>query len=669
MRPWAGRWRSHWPHICGLSQHYRREHLLILFHWQPVNKLLGGRYQPIRVIGSSQLGKTYLMADTHYPDFPKCIVKHLELPGRNPTTLKFISKFLKRKVGVLEKLGEHSQIPEIFDYFEEGRNFFIIQEYIPGHSLATELIPGKPWLEADVVDLLREILEILEFAQAYGVVHCRIKPSNIIRRQTDGKLVLTDFGIAKEVNSQIMKAGGQLETAYPTDTSVYLPPEQLNGQSHFSNDFYALGILAIQALTGLAPADLPTAKQISQSKTKPIAWQGKVRGNSRLVEVINKTICPDPSRRYQRASDLLADLQDIVLHCPQSALSTLPSEDKKTDPKSLFRFSVSRPFVLASLVGVGILAALIGIYRFQLPQSLWAYYLLNQADNYKQAGKEAQAIAYYNRVIQFSPNHSEAYAGRGDLHFKQGNSEQALADLTEAIKLKSDNSSNYYQRGNIRVHLGDLQGAIEDYTHSIQLEPNLAKAYINRGSARADWGDDQGAVEDYTKAIELNPEQSELAAAYLNRCLSYSNLKDNSTALKDCAQAINLRPSHSLAYQNRGLVRRRVGDPQGAIQDFNIAIHIAPNSPDPYYSRGLARHELGDYEGAIEDYNRALQLNSEHPFFYYDRGIAYAELGKQQAAIQDLEQAAKHCLNIGRVGCYKDAQFELGRLTQSWLSE
>ena len=610
------------------------------------------------------------MADVQYPDFPKCIVKNLELPGKNPTTLKFISKFLKRKVGVLEKLGEHAQIPKILAYFEQGRNFYIVQEYIPGHSLATELIPGKPWPEANVVELLQEILEILVFAQAHGVIHCRIKPANIIRRQTDGKLVLIDFGIAKEVNSQIMKVGGQLGPTCPIDTSVYLPLEQLNGQSHFSSDLYALGILAIQALTGLAPADLPTAKQISKSKSESIAWQGKVKVNPRLVKVINKTICPDPDGRYQRASNLLADLQRILV-TPESksALSTFQSEDKKSDPKPLFRPSVPRPFLLAGLVGLGILTVLIGLYRFKLPQNLWAYYLLNQADTQKQQGKEAEAIANYSRVIQLNPNHDAAYAGRGDLYLRQGNSEQALTDLTEAIRLKSDNPSTYYQRANIRFDLGDLQGAIVDYTKSIQLAPNLAKAYINRGSARADWGDDQGAVEDYTTAIKLDPEQSELAAAYLNRCLSYSNLANHSAALKDCTQAINLRPIHSLAYQNRGLVRRRLGDPQGAIQDFNIAINIDPNSPDPYYSRGLARHELGDFEGAIEDYNRALQMNSDHPLFYHDRGIAYAELGLQQAAIHDLKQAAKHCLNLGRVGCYEDAQYELGRLTQSWLGE
>ena len=634
-----------------------------------MNKLLGGRYQLIRVIGSGQLGKTYLMADVHYPDFPKCIVKNLELPGKNPTTLKFISKFLKRKVGVLEKLGEHSQIPGILAYFEKGRNFYIVQEYIPGHSLATELIPGKPWLEADVVDLLKEILEILVFAQAHRVIHCRIKPSNIIRRQTDGKLILTDFGIAKEVNSQIMKAGGQLDTTYPADNSIYLPPEQLNGQSHFSSDLYALGILAIQALTGLAPADLPTAKQISQAKTEPIVWQGKVKVNPRLVKVINKTICPDPSCRYQWASDLLADLECIVPPYPKLTPSTVSSEEKRADPKSVSRAAVSHPFLLVCLVGLGILTALVGIYRFKLPQNLWAYYLLNQADTQKQKGKEAQAIANYSQVIQLNPNHYAAYVGRGDLHFSQGNSEQGLADITEAIKLKPNNPLTYYHRGNIRVRLGDLQGAIEDYSQSIRLAPALAEAYINRGSARADWGDDQGAVEDYTTAIELEPDLSILAAAYLNRCLSYSNLKDNAAALKDCTQAINLNPSHSLAYQNRGLVRRRVGDPQGAIQDFNIAINIDPDTPEPYYSRGLARHELGDFAGAIEDYNRALQLNSEHPFFYHDRGIAYAELGQQQAAIEDLEQAAKHCLNLGRVRCYEDAQYELGRLTQSWLGE
>ncbi|HBL10236.1 MAG TPA: hypothetical protein DD379_02140 [Cyanobacteria bacterium UBA11162] len=93
-------------------------------------------------------------------------------------------------------------------------------------------------------------------------------------------------------------------------------------------------------------------------------------------------------------------------------------------------------------------------------------------------------------------------------------------------------------------------------------------------------------------------------------------------------------------------------------------MQLSPDEADPYYNRGLARKELGDNQGAIADYTQAIKRNSNHALAYYDRGLAHANVGNRQSAIKDLQQAAKLCLDLGRLGCYEDAQYHLKRLTQ-----
>ena len=81
------------------------------------------------------------------------------------------------------------------------KNFILVQEFIEGHTLSEELIPGQRWSESQVIQLLQEVLGILEFVHHQGVIHRDIKPDNIIRRSSDHKLVLVDFGAVKQLRS------------------------------------------------------------------------------------------------------------------------------------------------------------------------------------------------------------------------------------------------------------------------------------------------------------------------------------------------------------------------------------------------------------------------------------------------------------------------------------
>jgi serine/threonine-protein kinase len=133
-------------------------------------------------------GQTYIAQDTRRPGNPICVVKHLK-PGTDPRVFDTAKRLFNSEAETLEKLGNHDQIPRLLAYFDENQEFYLVQEYIEGHTLAEELIPGKRWSESQVIQLLQEVLEILEFVHRQGVIHRDIKPDNIIRRASDNKLV------------------------------------------------------------------------------------------------------------------------------------------------------------------------------------------------------------------------------------------------------------------------------------------------------------------------------------------------------------------------------------------------------------------------------------------------------------------------------------------------
>ncbi len=147
-----------------------------------IGKLLGGRYQVVRILGIGGFGQTYAAEDIHRPGSPKCVVKHLKPASSNSNFLESARRLFQSEAETLEKLGNHDQIPRLLAYFEEDQEFFLVQDFIEGHSLSAELQPGQIWTESQVCGFLQEVLGILEFVHGNGVIHRDIKPNNLIKR-------------------------------------------------------------------------------------------------------------------------------------------------------------------------------------------------------------------------------------------------------------------------------------------------------------------------------------------------------------------------------------------------------------------------------------------------------------------------------------------------------
>lgn len=273
-----------------------------------LGELLGARYKVINVLGAGGFGHTYIAEDTQRPGNPHCVLKHLTFASTNSQVLQQVRQLFQVEAETLEELGKHDQIPRLLAYFEEKQEFYLVQEYVEGQPLSEELAGGKRFSEPQVVALLKDVLEILQYVHAQGVIHRDIKPENLIRRRQDNKLVLIDFGAVKTIGSTVAEASGETQLSVPIYTSGYGASEQCLGKPQFCSDLYSLGMVAIQALTGLRPSQLP-----QDLNTYEIVWHDRASVSQPLAAVIDRMVCFHFSRRYQSATEVLQALNQATL--------------------------------------------------------------------------------------------------------------------------------------------------------------------------------------------------------------------------------------------------------------------------------------------------------------------------------------------------------------------
>ena len=253
------------------------------------------RYKITQHIGEGGFGDTYLAIDLDFPGQRQCIVKHLSPHNPSPEILAIAQRLFKTEAKCLSRLGEHNQIPRLYSYFEEDGQFYLVQEFIQGHNLTQEFQPGEKWTEAETVKFLLELLEILTVVHKQNTIHRDLKPDNIMRRDSDGKLVLIDFGAVKEVVTVDKK--GQTNSTVAIGTSSYMPPEQAKGKPGKYSDIYAVGMLGIQALTGLKSKELPEDSESLQQ-----LWQDlDIKVSSNLKSALNNMVSYQYKERYQDA--------------------------------------------------------------------------------------------------------------------------------------------------------------------------------------------------------------------------------------------------------------------------------------------------------------------------------------------------------------------------------
>jgi CHASE2 domain-containing sensor protein/tRNA A-37 threonylcarbamoyl transferase component Bud32 len=264
--------------------------------------LLNQRYCITALLGSGGFSSTYLATDTQRPGEPTCVVKHLQPARTDELFLKLARRLFKTEADSLELLGYHVQIPQLLAYFEENEQFYLIQEYIAGESLEQEVRSGKRYSEPQALKLLQDVLPVLVFVHGYGVIHRDLKPSNLIRRKLDGQIAVIDFGAVKQISPDLKE---NEDVTVAIGTVGYAPPEQFIGHPRFNSDLYALGMIAIQFLTGV-----PVKQLLRDSVTSQLAWRHLAVVSPWFADILDQMVAYDFSQRYQSAIEVLQALAE-----------------------------------------------------------------------------------------------------------------------------------------------------------------------------------------------------------------------------------------------------------------------------------------------------------------------------------------------------------------------
>ncbi|WP_449420843.1 protein kinase domain-containing protein [Phormidium nigroviride] len=293
--------------------------------------LLKDRYCILDTLGQSLSSRTFLAIDRDKPSQPHCVIQQFFQSEVGDDTQKqsaevnfYFSRKFHASAVMLDKLGQHPRIPELWASFEQNGCLYLVQEYIPGRNLAVEVSEQGVFKEVSIWQLLSELLPVLQFIHDRQLIHRDIKPQNIIRRfpqtltkGTKGDLVLVDFGATTPAN------GIWPKTKATAGSAEYSSPEQIKGNATTSSDLYSLGVTCIHLLTGVSPFDL------FDIKADAWTWRHylKVPVSDRLGRILDKLVQRDPLKRYQSATAVLKDLKygptplELTHHKPNWALT------------------------------------------------------------------------------------------------------------------------------------------------------------------------------------------------------------------------------------------------------------------------------------------------------------------------------------------------------------
>jgi serine/threonine protein kinase len=547
-------------------------------------QILGGRYQIISQLGRGGYGITFLAEDRQLPGTPRCIVKQLKPEATDPDNLHVAGQLFNAEAQVLYSLGNHPQIPQLLAHFEENQEFYLVQEFIEGHNLSQELVPGKQLSESYVIALLRDILEVLVFVHQQNVIHRDLKPENI-RRREDGRIVLIDFGLVKQLKTQLTDSQEMVTLTVNMGTLGYMPSEQALGKSKLSSDVYALGMIAIQALTGIHPRKLP------EDANGEIVWRDRVQVSSALADVLDKMVRYDFRQRYPSATEVLQALKKTGLIASLQA-SPPPPDNPQT--------------------------------------------LLDKAQIFYELKRYEDAIACYEEAILIQPNFHQAWYERGKILYQLKRYEEAIASFDKVIQFQGDYAEAWFQRTQALYKLQSYEDAIASLDKALQLMPDYAEAWVMRGVVLRNLQRDEEAIASYDKAIEFKPDYS---VAWYNRGLVLGSLERYSEAFACFDKVIQLQPNYGVAWYNRGTALGNLQQYEDAIASFDKAIEFKPNYTEAWFQRGIALGELQRYEEAIASFDKVIQLQPNYAEACFQRGFVLYNLQRYEEAIASYDKA------------------------------
>ena len=267
--------------------------------------ILNNRYRIVKQIGRGGFGRAYLAEDIQrYREL--CVLKEFAPQVDRDRELRQAEDLFEREAGILYKLN-HQQIPRfealLRTQIDGRRSLFLVQEYVPGRSYWELLLRRGKLSEAEVTEMILDILPVLDYIHASELIHRDISPDNLILRDEERKTVLIDFGCVKLAANAVSRSRGNAITLI--GKKGYSPDEQLSrGQAMPCSDLYSLAATAVVLLTDKQP------DKLYDSHSGQWDWE-EIKVSSQLKKVLKKMLADRPCDRYQSADRVRQALDKI----------------------------------------------------------------------------------------------------------------------------------------------------------------------------------------------------------------------------------------------------------------------------------------------------------------------------------------------------------------------
>lgn len=299
-----------------------------------IGQTLLGQYRVDEFIASGGMGAVYKVWDLKRSVPLAMKVLHADFVD-DPSSFKYF----QREARALEKL-RHPNVVPFYGLFQEGQTAFILEHYVDGSSLREILNNHKAGLPIpEVLTYMQALCSALGYAHSSGVVHCDIKPGNVMVDH-GGQVYLADFGIARHAESSSTTIAG-------SGTPAYMAPEQIRAQPVVpATDIYSLGVLLFELLTGQKPfrGDEPasTGKGDTSGERIRYAHLHLVPPDPRsvnpaispaLAQIVLKCMAKMPENRYAYTGELLTALTNLGVNAaPRVQVPEIPPVSKPPRP-------------------------------------------------------------------------------------------------------------------------------------------------------------------------------------------------------------------------------------------------------------------------------------------------------------------------------------------------
>ncbi len=648
---------------------------------QDLTGTIVGRFLIRARLGKGGMGEVYRADDTKLKR--PVALKRIALDLRADPVYR--QRFL-REAEYASQLND-AHIASIYDVFEEGRDTFLVMEYVEGQTLRQRL--NQPLDIPDFLAIATQCAAALVAAHEHGIVHHDIKPGNIVI-SSQGQVKVLDFGVARRLPRLDETASIDGRGSAPIGTPAYMSPEVLlEKETDGRGDIFSLGVVFYETLTGrnpfMADSFVATSQRILGETPPPMRTINPVVPEE-LERIVAKMLAKDPAERYATAADLLVDLNAVQ----RGQVQPLPEHPGK----GILR---RRRVLWTAMAAVVLLALTAAVPRLRQPLTKWLGgnivprekqlavlpFTAVGGDTESAAFSEGLTETLTTKLTQLTATHhlqvisaAEVQARRitsvdearkefgvtmtleGSLH-RSGDQVRvnfAIVDARTHRQLRAESitaaaSDPFAVQDRVvdaTLRMLDLEVPAEERralsAHGTQI-PGAYDFYLQGRGYLLNYDRPENldsAVHVFQQALALDPKYA-LAYAGLGDAYwkKYESTKDTQwveSSRDGCQRALALNPNLAAVHICLGTLDSGTGQYEKASAKFERALELEPTSDAAYRGLAEAYARLGKLDAAEKTYRRAIQLRPEYWAGYSWLGAFYYHQARYQEAAEMFNQ-------------------------------